>query len=202
MDQFWPFDHNNFEILAMVMVMNFWPFDHDTQTVILPPPPNVKISVGHSITTDVSTQEEKVTDLFYRSTFNVHLNAVIHVVRMLRSPFTDSHASGLFCILNPQSSVAAVVMSRGRWAKSCIWGRLLFATDPPVFACVRFWLTPLFGLPWLWCGRPSWMAPSHPQIFHDIFLVVEGTFTLFEKMLYYNHCMASGKKPNGWNNSV
>ena len=134
MDQFWPFDHNNFEILAMVMVMNFWPFDHDTQTVILPPPPNVKISVGHSITTDVSTQEEKVTDLFYRSTFNVHLNAVIHVVRMLRSPFTDSHASGLFCILNPQSSVAAVVMSRGRWAKSCIWGRLLFATDPP---CIR-----------------------------------------------------------------
>ena len=27
--QFWPFDHGNFEILAMVI--NFWPFDHDTR---------------------------------------------------------------------------------------------------------------------------------------------------------------------------
>ena len=28
-DKFWPFDHDNFEILAMVMVKNgqFWPFE-------------------------------------------------------------------------------------------------------------------------------------------------------------------------------
>ena len=31
-DKFWPFDHGYFEILAMVMVKNFWPFDHDTRT--------------------------------------------------------------------------------------------------------------------------------------------------------------------------
>ena len=31
-DQFWPFDHGNFKILAMVMVKNFWSFDHDTRT--------------------------------------------------------------------------------------------------------------------------------------------------------------------------